>query len=202
MRYKSKETMQEITRCIENFFFSYNRAPSISEIANEIGHAKSMVYKYLVEMSERGYIKYDGTIIGTPTTSKAENGISYSPIVGSIPCGTPQYEEENFESYVPLPDSIFGKEQHFILRASGYSMIDAGISPGDLVVVKKQNTANEGDIIVALIDGESTLKRFFYDEKRQCVRLHPENKKMKDMYVTNCMIQGVAQKVIKNLVNT
>ena len=167
MRYKSKETMQEIVKCIEEFFFSYNRAPSISEIAKEIGHAKSMVYKYLIEMNEKGYIKYDGTVIGTPTTSKA--------------------------------DTLFGKEPHFILRASGTSMIEAGISPGDLVVVKKQNTANEGDIIVALVDGESTLKRFFYDEERQCVRLHPENRRMKDIYVRNCYIQGVAQKVIKDL---
>lgn len=199
MRYKSKETMQEIVKCIEEFFFSYNRAPSISEIAKEIGYAKSMVYKYLIEMNEKGYIKYDGTVIGTPTTSKADTGYTLSPIVGSVSCGEPQYEEENFESYVALPDSLFGKEPHFILRASGTSMIEAGISPGDLVVVKKQNTANEGDIIVALVDGESTLKRFFYDEERQCVRLHPENRRMKDIYVRNCYIQGVAQKVIKDL---
>lgn len=79
MRYKSKETMQEIVKCIEEFFFSYNRAPSISEIAKEIGHAKSMVYKYLIDMNEKGYIKYDGTVIGTPTTSKADTGYTLSP---------------------------------------------------------------------------------------------------------------------------
>ena len=151
MRYKSKETMQEIVKCIEEFFFSYNRAPSISEIAKEIGHAKSMVYKYLIDMNEKGYIKYDGTVIGTPTTSKADTGYTLSPIVGSVSCGEPQYEEENFESYVALPDSLFGKEPHFILRASGTSMIEAGISPGDLVVVKKQNTANKGDTMAVLI---------------------------------------------------
>lgn len=151
MRYKSKETMQEIVKCIEEFFFSYNRAPSISEIAKEIGHAKSMVYKYLIDMNEKGYIKYDGTVIGTPTTSKADTGYTLSPIVGSVSCGEPQYEEENFESYVALPDSLFGKEPHFILRASGTSMIEAGISPGDLVVVKKQNTANKGDTLLSHI---------------------------------------------------
>ena len=87
----------------------------------------------------------------------------------------------------------------FLLRASGYSMIEAGIEPGDLVVVRKQNTADEGDIVVALVDNETTLKRFYRDKKHRCCRLHPESSKMKDIYVKDCTIQGVAQNVIKTL---
>lgn len=78
-------------------------------------------------------------------------------------------------------------------------MIEAGIEPGDLVVVRKQNTADEGDIIVALVDNETTLKRFYRDKKRKCIRLHPENSRMKDIFVRDCYIQGVAQNVIKAL---
>ena len=78
-------------------------------------------------------------------------------------------------------------------------MIDAGIGPGDLVVVKKQNTANEGDIIVALVNNETTLKRFYIDKEKKCVRLHPENKEMKDILVKDCYIQGVAQHIIKRV---
>ena len=78
-------------------------------------------------------------------------------------------------------------------------MIEAGIAPGDLVVVRKQNTADEGDIVVALIDNETTLKRFYLDKEHKCVRLHPENKTMKDILVNTCYIQGVAQHVIKAL---
>jgi repressor LexA len=78
-------------------------------------------------------------------------------------------------------------------------MIDAGIEPDDLVVVRKQNTAEEGEIVVALVEGETTLKRFYLDRERHCVRLHPENKTMSDIFVAQCYIQGVAQKVIKPL---
>ena len=116
-----------------------------------------------------------------------------------VSCGEPQYEEENFEAYVALPDALFGSGEHFILRAKGESMIEAGIDPGDLVVVRKQNTADEGDIVVALVDNETTLKRFFIDKEKKCVRLHPENRTMNDILVKSCYIQGVAQHVIKAL---
>ena len=79
------------------------------------------------------------------------------------------------------------------------SMIESGIDPGDLVVVKKQNTADEGDIIVALVDNETTLKRFYIDHEKGCVRLHPENSTMEDIYTDRCYVQGVAQQVIKQL---
>ena len=78
-------------------------------------------------------------------------------------------------------------------------MIEAGIDPGDLVVVRKQQSADEGDIIVALVDNETTLKRFYIDKDKKCVRLHPENKTMQDILVNSCYIQGVAQHVIKAL---
>ena len=97
-------------------------------------------------------IEYDGQEIRTNVTRKYSGEQTQTPIVGSIPCGSPQYEEENIEEYVSLPTAIFGKGDFFILRASGQSMIEAGIDDGDLVVVKKQVEANEGDIVVALVD--------------------------------------------------
>ena len=78
-------------------------------------------------------------------------------------------------------------------------MIDAGIDDGDLVIIRKQETAEEGDIVVALINDEATLKRFYRDKKRRKIRLHPENAKLEDMYFDNIAIQGVAIKVIKDL---
>ena len=95
--------------------------------------------------------------------------------------------------------ALFGSGDFFILRAHGYSMVEAGIEPGDMVVVKKQNTANEGDIVVALVGSDTTLKRYYTDKKRRCVRLHPENKEMTDILTKDCRIQGVAQHVIKAL---
>lgn len=199
MRYKSEKTMEEIIEAVDSYFFTHKETPSITEIARIVGRSRSTVHAYLQEMNKIGRIRYDGATLETPVTSKADSGYTLSPIVGSIACGEPQYEEENFEAYVALPDALFGTGEHFILKAKGESMIEAGIDPGDLVVVRKQNTADAGDIIVALVDNETTLKRFYIDEEHQCIRLHPENRSMEDILVKNCYIQGVAQHVIKAL---
>lgn len=199
MRCKSEETMEQIKNAVEEFYFAHYRSPSIGEIAAEVGRSKSTVHSYLWEMDKLGLLFYDGKTAETDVTRKADAEVVLTPVLGSIACGQPEYTEENFESYVALPASLLGGGEFFLLRASGYSMVEAGIEPGDLVVVKKQNTADDGDIIVALIDNETTLKRFYRDEKRKCVRLHPENSKMKDIFVWDCYIQGVAQQVIKRL---
>jgi repressor LexA len=191
--------MEEIIEAVDGYFFTHKETPSITEIARIVGRSRSTVHAYLQEMNKIGRIRYDGATLETPVTSKADSGYTLSPIVGSIACGEPQYEEENFEAYVALPDALFGTGEHFILKAKGESMIEAGIDPGDLVVVRKQNIADEGDIIVALVDNETTLKRFYRDEEHQCIRLHPENRSMEDILVKNCYIQGVAQHVIKAL---
>ena len=96
-----------------------------------------------------------------------------------------------------LPESLFGQGTFYILRASGCSMTEAGIDDGDLGVIREQNTAEDGQIVVALVDDEATLKRFFHEGDR--IRLHPENPRMKDIFVTDCRIQGVAVKVIHDL---
>ena len=199
MRHKSEETMEQIQKAVETFYFAHYRSPSIGEIASSVGCAKSTVHGYLWEMNRRGLLSYDGKKIETPVTRKANADVTMTPILGSIACGAPEYAEENFESYVALPTALFGSGEYFLLRARGESMIEAGIEPGDLVLVRKQNTAEEGDIIVALVEGETTLKRFYRDQKRRCIRLHPENKAMKDLYIDHCYVQGVAQHVIKKL---
>lgn len=84
--------------------------------------------------------------------------------MGSVPSGSPQYEEENIEEYISLPTAIFGRGDFFIFRASASFMIGAGIDDGDLVVIRKRVYADEGDIVVALVDNQNTLKRFYRDE--------------------------------------
>ena len=86
-----------------------------------------------------------------------------------------------------------------MLRTHGDSMIEAGIKEGDMVVVRKQNHANHGDIVVALVGNETTLKTYYPEPEKRRIRLHPENKTMKDMIVKECNIQGVAMHVIKKL---
>ena len=121
-------------------------------------------------------------------------------IIGSISCGLPADVEEYVEDYVPLPVSIFGRGELYILRASGDSMIDAGISDGDLVVVRKTTEADDGDIVVALTEETgTTLKRLLHDKNSGRVILHPENSSMQDMLFDSIAVQGIAVKVIKNL---
>ena len=143
-------------------------------------------------------IEYDGGIVRF-ITRKVNKDTSQTAIVGSIPCGTPEYEEEHIEGYVSLPTAIFGKGEFYILRASGESMIDAGIDDGDLVVIRKKQKANNGDIVVALVDNQNTLKRFYRDEENKRIILHPENKKFRDIYTEECTIQGVACHIIKEI---
>lgn len=199
MRSKSPELMSQICKYAEQYYLQNGHSPSTTKIAEAVGISRGTAYKYLVEMDERGMIKYDGKEIQTPVTKKVNKDISRTAIVGSIPCGTPEYEEENVEEYVSLPNAIFGKGDFFILRASGNSMIEAGIDDGDLVVIRKQVSAEEGDIVVALVDNQNTLKRFYRDEENKKIILHPENKNMKDIVVDECYIQGVACHVIKSL---
>ena len=191
--------MKEICEYAEQYYLQNGQSPSTTKIAEAVGVSRGTAYKYLVAMNDNGMIEYDGQDIQTPVTKKLNKDTSQTAIVGSVPCGSPQYEEENIEEYISLPTAIFGKGDFFILRASGQSMIEAGIDDGDLVVVKKQVEAKEGDIVVALVDNQNTLKRYFRDDENKKIILHPENKKMKDIIVDGCCIQGVACHIIKEL---
>ena len=199
MRSKSPELMKQIQDFAEQYYLNEGRSPSTSDIANGVGIARGTAYKYLVAMNEQGLIRYNGRDIRTKLTEKFEATRSKAPICGSIPCGSPTEEIEHIETIVSLPTAIFGKGELYILVASGDSMIGAGIEDGDLVVINKQSYANEGDIVVALIDNESTLKRFYKDDEHKRVILRAENKKYKDIIRPSCTIQGVAQHVIKRV---
>lgn len=201
MRHKSEELMKRIQAFVDEYYLENRHSPTTRTIAEAVGVAAGTAYKYLVAMNENGMLEYDGRTIATAKTAKASTEMTNVAILGSVSCGIPQLEEEYIEEYVSLPVSMFGKGEFFIVRANGESMIEAGINDGDLVVVRRQSEAREGQIIVALVENENTLKRFFVDKENDCVRLHPENKSMEDIIVKKCEIQGVAVNVIKSLDN-
>mgnify|MGYP000141654191 CR=1 FL=1 len=196
---KSEERIKDICRFIEEYQFDHRITPTMDLIAEAVGTVKSNIYKYLTEMESRGIILRNGRSIQVRHATKATPELNRVPILGTIACGEPSFAEEDFEEYVPLPVVLFGKGDFFILHTKGESMIEVGIEPGDMIVVRKQSTAEDGDIVVALVGSETTLKRFYMDKKRKCIRLHPENSSMKDIFVKECRIQGVAQHVIKAL---
>lgn len=197
MRSKDPEIMKRIVDFVEAYHLDYNSSPSIRVIADDVGIGSTTVYRYLMEMNERGMICYDGKTIRNEKIDKSERGTIRAAVIGRIACGIPNLAEQHVEGYVNLPESLFGQGNFYILRASGCSMTEAGIDDGDLVVIREQNTAEDGQIVVALVDDEATLKRFFHEGDR--IRLHPENPRMKDIFVTDCRIQGVAVKVIHDL---
>lgn len=202
MRTKNHDVMTEIIKYAEHFYLENGRSPYKSEIAEEIGMNKGTVSRYLIEMRDRGMIDYDGYTIHTEVTRKYNGNTAGAAILdNSVSCGPMQFEEESILEYVQLPEAIFGSGELYILRANGDSMVDAGIDDGDWIVVRKQEEAEEGDIVVALSDGMNNLKYFYKNKKKGCAILRSANaeKKYKDIEVYDLKIQGVAQHVIKGL---
>lgn len=200
MRHKDPKLMQEIIDFIDQYYDTYRSMPTTREIAQNTTLEKSAVYNYLVAMRDNGMIDYDGKMIVTERIGKRIYEYNKAALVGYVPCGALAMEEASIEDYVELPISIFGCGDLYILHAYGDSMTGAGIDPGDLVVVQKQPYANDGDIVVAYVEGEgSTLKRYMDDPKNKRIILHPENEKYPDIVAKDCQIQGVVRKIIKNV---
>lgn len=199
MRSKDEDKLREIVEFVERYYEDYRDSPTTEEIAKSVRMSRSNVHRYLKELDERHIIQYKGRNgIFTEKIEKMRGGNLNVALVGSIACGTPTFAEENVEEYFSLPEKLIGRGRFFLLRASGYSMVNAGIDPGDLVLIKEQSYADPGEIVVALCDDyDTTLKRYYPESKR--IRLHPENDEMEDIYVKDCIIQGVAVKVLKDL---
>ena len=205
MKTKNPDLLEMIYEYIQKFIMDYKRIPSTAEIGATLGISKATAYRYLMELSQQGRIIYDGKnrVIESDSISKYDTSSIQAAILGSVHCGEPQFEEENIESYVNLPSHIFGRNDCYILHANGDSMIDAGIDDGDLVVIRKQWFAKDGEIVVALVDGESTLKIYRKDQNGVAY-LQPANKKesylYSNIYARNSLyIQGVAIFVIKQI---
>ena len=206
MRSKSQKLMNEISAYVDQYYSERHTAPSVKEIAEGVGIAKTTSYRYLVAMNDLGMLSYDGpsrTIV-TKMISKFSDSTVPAPGVGAIPCGTPEEEEENIQEYVSLPVSLFGKGEFYILKASGDSMVDAGIEDGDLVVIRKQQEASVGDLVVALDESNAnTLKKYggIDAASHAAILLYQNQEKYPDkrILVKELIVQGVARHVIKAL---
>lgn len=201
MKLKSQEYYKTLLSFIDDYREEHGVSPTNRIIAAGTGVSTATVSRYLQDLRKEGKIEYKGHRgIITPKMKEEKESTVLVPLLGSIACGIPKYAEGNIEKYIPLPVSLFGKGDFFLLHAKGNSMVDAGINNGDLVLIKKQNAAEPGQIVVALIDEDATLKRFYPEPKKKLIRLHPENKEMNDIYVEHCIIQGIAVKVLKDII--
>ena len=193
MRHKDTDLMKNIMRYVDECCIGEDREPSVREVGRVFGISKSNAQRYMAEIRQRDL---------SPRIGKYSDGkVSAAWLENSIACGAPTYEEENIKMYVQLPTAVFGKGEKYILTAKGDSMINAGICEGDIVIVRKQVTAEAGDIVVALLNGENTLKRLMLHEDGRPYR-HPENDALEDIEIGDddtLYIQGVASYVIKGL---
>lgn len=169
--------------------------PSVREIGEAVGlSSSSTVHVYLTKLESLGYIKRDPAkpraIDVLEEAAWRQKAVIPVPLVGLVTAGQPILATENIEETYPLPVELIGSEDHvFMLAVKGDSMINAGILDGDYLLVRQQSSASNGDIVVAVIDGEeATVKRFFKEAGR--IRLQPENDVLEPIYAENVAIAG------------
>jgi repressor LexA len=169
---------REIFDYVKSYGEQHGYPPTVRDIGKAIGlTSSSTVHAHLANLEKLGVLRRDPTkpraIEVLVDKAKAAVSPSGLPIVGQVAAGQPVLAEENIEEYVPVPQIAGGDEGEFVLRVKGDSMVGAGIFEGDYVVVRPQETASDGEIVVALVEDEATVKRFFKEEDH--VRLQPEN---------------------------
>ena len=159
MRSKNEQTLNNILKLINDCYFESGIYPTFQQIAAEVGLSVPQTYRYVDELIKRGDLEKNGRYGDLQTKEIVNSLCSHNrlPIVGEVACGTPILAEENIECFVTFSRELLGNGKFFILRAKGESMINAGIEDGDLVIVRQQDTAEEGQIVVALIENEATL---------------------------------------------
>lgn len=187
------DTQQRILDFIEQEIAQKGYPPSVREIGDAVGlKSTSTVHGHLCRLEARGLLRRDAMkprameVKGAKSTVPA--GTRLIPVVGNVAAGSPILAEEYIEDQVALPENMLGDGTHFILKVHGDSMINCGIMDGDYVVVHKQNTANNGEIVVAIIEGSATVKRFYRENGR--FRLQPENSTMAPIFTRKVDIAG------------
>jgi repressor LexA len=195
---KLSKRQQEILDFIKEQVLLKGYPPSVREIGQSVGLASSStVHGHLSRLEKKGYIRRDPTKPRAIEVIELEEDHSiprseaaYAPVIGKVTAGSPITAVENIEEYVPLPDTLAGSDENtFVLIVQGESMIEAGILDGDMVVVRQQQTAQNGDIVVAMTeDEEATVKRFFKEKSH--IRLQPENATMDPIILNDVSILG------------
>ena len=184
-------------------------APTVREICKALDlKSTSTVHGYLARLEKKGLIQKNALkprtirVVGNQMNPAEQKFYTSKemvdvPIVGKVAAGAPLLAVENIEDSFPLPIDFVGNSETFMLRVRGDSMIDAGILDGDLVLVRKQNTANNGEIVVALVDDSATVKKFY--KEKGFIRLQPQNQFMQPILVPTCTTLGVVCGVFRKL---
>jgi repressor LexA len=184
---------QEIFDYVKKYVGEHGYPPTVRDIGKAIGlTSSSTVHAHLANLEKLGVLRRDPTKPRAIEVlkDKAKQVVSPPglPVVGQVAAGQPVLADENIEEYVPVPGIAGGDDGEFVLRVKGDSMKDAGILEGDFVIVRRQETAGDGDIVVALVGDEATVKRFFREDDH--VRLQPENPSMEPIRTREAQVIG------------
>lgn len=191
------DTQEKILAYIQQEIRIRGYAPSVREIGEAVGlKSTSTVHGHLTRLEKKGLLHRDAMkpramgILHQEAIRESvdDESVRRLPVIGRVAAGLPILAEENVEEVFPLPSSLLSEGEHFILKVCGDSMIQAGIFDGDYIVVKKQLHANNGEIIVALVGDEATVKRFYKENGH--FRLQPENDAMEPIIVNEVQVLG------------
>lgn len=188
---------EKVYHFIMNFINEHGYAPTVRDICKGCDiKSTATPYQIMNRLVERGLLKKTGN--KNRAVSLANQGPTSSvPLVGTVAAGQPIFAEENCEEFFSIPSNFFSGDNLFMLNVKGSSMIKIGMLDGDKVVVRQQETANNGDIVVALIDDSATVKRFY--KKNGKIILHPENDDMEDFIFDNVQILGKVIGLMRNI---
>ncbi|MBU7318699.1 transcriptional repressor LexA [Paenibacillus oleatilyticus] len=203
---KISTRQQAILEFIKNEVKDKGYPPSVREIGEAVGLASSStVHGHLERLEKKGLIRRDPTkpraieiLDGTTGDGAFAVSVSRVPLIGRVTAGVPITATENIEDYFPLPSNFVGDHNVFMLSVIGESMIDAGIRNGDYVIVRQQQTANNGEIVVAMTEDDEATVKTFYKEKDH-IRLQPENPTMEPLRLKNVSILGKVIGVFRNV---
>jgi repressor LexA len=178
--------------------------PSVREIGQAVGlKSSSTVHAHLVKLEEKGYVTKDPSKprsiipVNTENISTSEFSSISLPVIGNVAAGTPILATENIEAYFPVPVDFVGSGNHYILHVKGKSMIEAGILDGDYLIVREQSNASNGEIIVAMLEDETTVKRYY--KRDQYIELKPENSSMQPIISSEITILGKVTGLLRHM---
>ncbi|MBR5981294.1 MAG: transcriptional repressor LexA [Firmicutes bacterium] len=206
------EREQRILEYMREYVAKWGYPPTVRDVAGALGiKSTSTVHKSIAALEKAGAIKKQAgkrralDIVGSEpakslSAADERDDVIDLPVVGRIAAGTPILAEQNIEDSFPMPSRFIGKGTNFMLTVHGQSMIEAGIFDGDYILVQQQDTANNGDIVVAMVDGmesEATVKAFYKENGH--IRLQPRNAEMEPIIVDDCKIIGLVKGVFRYL---
>ena len=187
-----EEKLTRVMDYIRKFQEENGYTPSVREIGQECNiKSTATVHTYLERLRDKGYLSKTDKKKRSVSIGRG-SGVSI-PLIGTVTAGQPIFAYENYEDYYTFPTGEFKGEELFMLRVQGTSMIDAGIFDGDKIIVRRQQTAENGEIVVALVEDSATVKRFY--RKNGQIILHPENESLSDMVYENGEISIIGKVV-------